>query len=183
MTSIEVLWNGWRANYVGAERDAGASVFTQIFTSGLPDTDTYIVHRSSTCCAIMNAYPYAAGHLLVVPYREVPSLIELTDDPAHGMSRVACVVDARGGQFFDSARDAILDLADSADVTVVFLDAADDVLVRRFEQVRRVRHPSGVQKTLTFATRLTAPRSDSMLCGLFLIRSDGNTYITCGDHS
>jgi ATP adenylyltransferase len=28
----------------------------------------------------MNAYPYAAGHLLVVPYREVPSLVELTDE-------------------------------------------------------------------------------------------------------
>ena len=80
MTSIEVLWNGWRANYVGAERVAGTSVFTQIFGSGLSDTDTHIVHRSSTCCAIMNAYPYAAGHILVVPYREVPSLVDLTDD-------------------------------------------------------------------------------------------------------
>jgi UPF0042 nucleotide-binding protein len=75
-------------------------------------------------------------------------LIDLTDDPSHGMSRVACVVDARGGQFFDSARDAILDLADSADVTVVFLDATDDVLVRRFEQVRRP-HPLQGEGTIS----------------------------------
>lgn len=80
MTSIEVLWNGWRANYVGAERVAGSSVFSQIFASNLPDTDTHIVYRSSTCCAIMNAYPYAAGHLLVVPYREIPSLVDLSID-------------------------------------------------------------------------------------------------------
>ena len=83
-----------------------------------------------------------------LPPQMLRPLIELTDDPAHGMSRVACVVDARGGQFFDSARDAILDLADSADVTVVFLDATDDVLVRRFEQVRRP-HPLQGEGTIS----------------------------------
>lgn len=83
-----------------------------------------------------------------LPPQMLRPLIELTADPAHGMSRVACVVDARGGQFFDSARDAILDLADSADVTVVFLDATDDVLVRRFEQVRRP-HPLQAEGTIS----------------------------------
>jgi len=83
-----------------------------------------------------------------LPPQMLRPLIELTADPAHGMNRVACVVDARGGQFFDSARDAILDLADSADVTVVFLDATDDVLVRRFEQVRRP-HPLQGEGTIS----------------------------------
>ena len=83
-----------------------------------------------------------------LPPQMLRPLIDLTDDPSHGMSRVACVVDARGGQFFDSARDAILDLADSADVTVIFLDAADDVLVRRFEQVRRP-HPLQGEGTIS----------------------------------
>ena len=77
MTAYEVLWNGWRANYVSAERSRGHSTFTNILNSGLDDELTHIVHRSSTCFAIMNAYPYAAGHLLVVPYREVPSLLDL----------------------------------------------------------------------------------------------------------
>jgi UPF0042 nucleotide-binding protein len=83
-----------------------------------------------------------------LPPQMLRPLIELTADPAHGMNRVACVVDARGGQFFHSARDAILDLADSADVTVVFLDATDDVLVRRFEQVRRP-HPLQGEGTIS----------------------------------
>lgn len=83
-----------------------------------------------------------------LPPQMLRPLIELTADPSHGMSQVACVVDARGGQFFDSARDAILDLADSADVTVVFLDATDDVLVRRFEQVRRP-HPLQAEGTIS----------------------------------
>lgn len=77
MTAYEVLWNGWRANYVSTGRSGGNSTFTNILNSGVDDELTHIVHRSSTCFAIMNAYPYAAGHLLVVPYREVPSLLDL----------------------------------------------------------------------------------------------------------
>jgi len=83
-----------------------------------------------------------------LPPQMLRPLIELTADPAHGMNRVACVVDARGGHFFDPAHDGIRDLADSADVTVIFLDATDDVLVRRFEQVRRP-HPLQGEGTIS----------------------------------
>jgi UPF0042 nucleotide-binding protein len=101
--------------------------------------------RSTAANALEDHGWYVVDNL---PPQMLRPLIELTADPAHGMSQVACVVDARGGQFFDSARDAILDLADSADVTVVFLDATDDVLVRRFEQVRRP-HPLQLDGTIS----------------------------------
>ena len=101
--------------------------------------------RSTAANALEDHGWYVVDNL---PPQMLRPLIELTADPAHGMSQVACVVDARGGQFFDSARDAILDLADSADVTVVFLDATDDVLVRRFEQVRRP-HPLQADGTIS----------------------------------
>ena len=39
--------------------------------SGLPDEETHIVWRGERCFAILNAYPYTSGHLLVLPYREV----------------------------------------------------------------------------------------------------------------
>ncbi len=79
---LERLWNGWRAAYVtsaGASGGVGAddgeagrgSVFTRILHSGLPDVETHIVHRGERCFAILNAFPYAVGHTLVVPYREV----------------------------------------------------------------------------------------------------------------
>jgi UPF0042 nucleotide-binding protein len=101
--------------------------------------------RSTAANALEDHGWYVVDNL---PPQMLRPLIELTADPAHGMAQVACVVDARGGQFFDSARDAILDLADSADVTVVFLDATDDVLVRRFEQVRRP-HPLQADGTIS----------------------------------
>lgn len=85
---FEQLWNGWRSTYVSstaANEDAAAvrgegSVFTRILRSGLPDTETNIVRRGERCFAILNAYPYATGHLLVLPYREVADLELLEDD-------------------------------------------------------------------------------------------------------
>ena len=88
---LERLWNGWRATYVtsgGAAGGVGAddvasgrgSVFTRILQSGLPDADTHIVHRGKCVFAILNAFPYAVGHTLVIPYREVGELEDLTAD-------------------------------------------------------------------------------------------------------
>ncbi len=52
----------------------------EILESGLPDLDTNIVHRGRHCFAILNAYPYGTGHLLVVPYRELARLDQLDAD-------------------------------------------------------------------------------------------------------
>lgn len=75
---IDALWNGWRAAYLtGERRPAGVntgSVFTQILDSGLPDEETNIVHRGRHTFAIMNAFPYNPGHLMVLPYDEIPDL-------------------------------------------------------------------------------------------------------------
>lgn len=82
--SLDHLWNGWRAEYVGQGNsrspDPSVSVFTHILRSGLPDDETFIIHRGETCFAILNAFPYASGHLLVLPYREVPNLEDLSTD-------------------------------------------------------------------------------------------------------
>lgn len=78
---IEHLWNGWRSTYVasvGSAVDAGSgSVFSQILASGATDEDAFIVHRADHVFAILNAFPYGTGHLLVIPYREVPDLEDL----------------------------------------------------------------------------------------------------------
>lgn len=55
--------------------------------------------------------------------------------------KLAAVVDARGGAFFEDLEPVVDDLESrGAVVRVVFLDASDDVLVRRFEEARRP-HP------------------------------------------
>ena len=81
---LERIWNGWRADYVvhgqGAQKKSDQSVFTQILKSDMSDEQCYIVHRGEKVFAIMNAFPYTSGHLLVVPYREVAELEDLTQD-------------------------------------------------------------------------------------------------------
>jgi diadenosine tetraphosphate (Ap4A) HIT family hydrolase len=77
---LERLWAGWRTAYVesaAAAPDGGTSLFTAILASGLPDTETNIVWRGRYCFAILNAYPYTNGHVLVMPYREVGELEDL----------------------------------------------------------------------------------------------------------
>jgi len=81
---LERIWNGWRADYVvhgqGAQKKSDKSIFTQILDSGMSDEQCYIVHRGEKVFAIMNAFPYTSGHLLVVPYREVAELEDLSHD-------------------------------------------------------------------------------------------------------
>ena len=81
---LERIWNGWRADYVvhgqGAQKKSDQSVFTQILNSDMSDEQCYIVHRGEKVFAIMNAFPYTSGHLLVVPYREFAGIEDLSQD-------------------------------------------------------------------------------------------------------
>jgi ATP adenylyltransferase len=95
VTPLELIWNGWRADYVAGNHGPGAagSVFTQILASGLPDEETYIVFRGTTVFALLNAFPYTTGHLMVLPYREIAELESLTgEETAELWSTVADAV-------------------------------------------------------------------------------------------
>ena len=84
---IDALWTGWRSQYLSSlpspfegTHSEGHSVFTQILESGLSDEETFIVHRGQHVFAIMNAYPYAVGHLMVLPQRQIANLSDLTPE-------------------------------------------------------------------------------------------------------
>ena len=83
VTPLELIWNGWRIRYIeGQPAPASGSVFTQILNCGLPDDETYIVHRGARTFALLNAFPYTTGHLMVLPHRHVAELEDLTADEA-----------------------------------------------------------------------------------------------------
>lgn len=91
IVGLDRLWNGWRSQYVneasGRPPAADGSVFTQILRSAEPDEATHIVHRGTEVFAILNAFPYTSGHVLVLPYREVPDLESLSDSEADELWR------------------------------------------------------------------------------------------------
>jgi UPF0042 nucleotide-binding protein len=75
-----------------------------------------------------------------LPPALLPKMAELTMRPG-SPTRVAIVVDARGGVFFSELSKALDDLrTQHRDARIVFLEASDDDLVQRYEATRR-RHP------------------------------------------
>ena len=76
-----------------------------------------------------------------LPPQMLTPLIEMSVHSGQTLSRFAAVVDVRGRQFFDQLQDVMEQMKQrEVDYRVMFLDAADDVLVRRYESVRRP-HP------------------------------------------
>lgn len=76
-----------------------------------------------------------------LPPALIPKFGELLAQTAGRISNVALVVDIRGGEFFDTLFEVLADLDRSGvRYEILFLDASDEALVRRFKETRR-RHP------------------------------------------
>ena len=78
-----------------------------------------------------------------LPPELIRKLAELFSQSDRTVNRIALVVDVRAGA---SLSDALADLEElrriAADFTILFLDASDETLLRRFKETRR-RHPLG----------------------------------------
>lgn len=76
-----------------------------------------------------------------LPPALLPKFAELCLQSHGGVRRAALAIDVRGGEFFDDLFAALSQLEEMGfEYEIVFLDASDDVLVRRFEETRR-KHP------------------------------------------
>ncbi|MGJ8651466.1 MAG: HIT family protein [Opitutaceae bacterium] len=82
--SMQRLHAYWRMPYILAPKnpDEGGNPFTRITQTG-DDKKEYILYRGKWNYIVMNRFPYNAGHLLVLPFREVPTLEELTTEERH----------------------------------------------------------------------------------------------------
>ncbi len=82
------------------------------------------------------------GYFVVdnLPPTLVPDVVAMVEE-VHGPDQsIAVVVDVRSGSFFDSLREVLLERVGGRRTTLLFLEADDDVLVRRQEAARRP-HP------------------------------------------
>ena len=84
--TLDRLWADWRLGL--RRRDdrcpatpAGGSVFdADPRERRARRGDARALARGADCFAILNAFPYGSGHLLVMPYREVAALEDLGAD-------------------------------------------------------------------------------------------------------
>jgi len=76
-----------------------------------------------------------------LPPALIPKFAELCAKSGGQVNQVALVIDIRGGQFFANLFDALAELeAVGFQYKILFLEASDEALVRRFKATRR-RHP------------------------------------------
>ncbi|MCR4440130.1 MAG: HIT domain-containing protein [bacterium] len=73
---MDTLWAPWRMEYIKATKPRGCIFCTKPRQSD--DRRNLIPYRGAHCFVILNYYPYNNGHLMVVPYRHVADLAELT---------------------------------------------------------------------------------------------------------
>ena len=77
---MECLHAPWRIEYILGPKSPASdtSIFSQIAQAN-DDEANYVIARDRTCFALLNSYPYAGGHLMVVPYKQVADFNDLAD--------------------------------------------------------------------------------------------------------
>ena len=79
--AFEHLWTPYRMAYIRGEgKPTGDHDCPFCLIPKMSDEDGLIVARGATVFAVLNLYPYNAGHLMLVPYRHVPDYTDLTTD-------------------------------------------------------------------------------------------------------
>jgi len=75
------IWAPWRIQYIRAPEQKGCIFCDKPGED--KDADNLILYRGKSNFVIMNIYPYNPGHLMVVPYRHLGKLEEMTSEERH----------------------------------------------------------------------------------------------------
>ena len=73
---MDVLWSPWRYDYITGSDAAKSSgcVFCSILQNSASEEENFILKRAEFNFVILNIYPYASGHLMIVPYAHLADL-------------------------------------------------------------------------------------------------------------
>jgi ATP adenylyltransferase len=76
---MDLLYSPWRSKYFsfGSTRRANANKDCPFCSKFGPHEDSakaLILKRFEHCCAMLNLYPYSAGHLLIIPYKHTSDI-------------------------------------------------------------------------------------------------------------
>lgn len=130
--------------------------------------------RSTVANALEDLGWYVVDNL---PPQMLRPLVDLAERAGSTLPKIAAVVDIRGREFFSDFQEIVQALRSGTQVRVIFLEARDDVLVRRFESVRR---PHPLQGDGTLLDGITAERSrlDAVreVCDIVIDTSDLNIH-------
>lgn len=76
--SFQRLWTPHRLVYIQHGQQPSEDKCPFCIGPSLADEEALIVHRGKTAYVLLNLYPYNSGHLLVCPYRHIPTYDQAT---------------------------------------------------------------------------------------------------------
>lgn len=80
---MDHLWTPWRFDYIkNLARSRETCVFCSIFEER-NDERNFVLHRGTSSFAVLNLYPYTAGHILIVANRHIPFLRDARSEELH----------------------------------------------------------------------------------------------------
>jgi len=80
------LWAPWRLEYVRSDRAEGCPFCDAV--AAVDDPNSLVLERRTHCLTMLNAYPYASGHLMVLPSRHVAQLEAISDAEARELTQL-----------------------------------------------------------------------------------------------
>ncbi len=83
---MDVLWAPWRAGYVSGEAQPAGCLFCTALSAG-DDAKHWVLERVGAAFVMLNAFPYASGHLMVATTRHVASPQDLDDQESLDLMR------------------------------------------------------------------------------------------------
>ncbi len=78
--ALQRLWTPHRMAYISGDAKPGAGECPFCRIPSMSDAEGLTVARGDHVFAVLNLYPYNAGHVLVVPYRHVADYTDLDDN-------------------------------------------------------------------------------------------------------
>jgi ATP adenylyltransferase len=84
---VDHLWSPWRYQYLNDARPRQGCIFCDIAADN-HDEGNLIVHRGEYNFVVLNRYPYASGHIMVVPFAHADRLNAIEEVAAAEMMRL-----------------------------------------------------------------------------------------------
>jgi len=84
---MDVLWAPWRMAYLSGGTGGEGCLFCAVRDAG-DDAGHFVLMRTPHAFLMLNAYPYASGHLMVITTRHVSSPEDLTDEESLDVIRL-----------------------------------------------------------------------------------------------
>ena len=79
---MEKLWSPWRSKYIESlseKKDDDECIFCEAAKNDVNDPENLLVRKGELTFTLLNLYPYNNGHLMVVPFRHISDLNDLSN--------------------------------------------------------------------------------------------------------